>query len=41
LSEVGINVERVTKTLENDGVKKFIKSFDKLMDALSKKSVEK
>jgi transaldolase len=41
LSEVGIDVERVTKTLENDGVKKFIKSFDKLMDALSKKSVEK
>jgi len=38
LSEVGIDIKKVTKALENDGVKKFIKSFDKLMDALSKKS---
>jgi transaldolase len=41
LSEVGIDIKKVTKTLEKDGVKKFIKSFDKLMDALSKKSAEK
>jgi transaldolase len=41
LSEVGIDIKKVTKALENDGVKKFIKSFDKLMDALTKKSTEK
>jgi transaldolase len=41
LSEVGIDIKKITKTLEKDGVKKFIKSFDKLMDALSKKSAEK
>jgi transaldolase len=41
LSEVGIDIKRVTRKLENDGVKKFIKSFDKLMDSLTKKSAEK
>jgi transaldolase len=41
LSEVGIDIKKVTKALENDGVKKFIKSFDKLVDALIKKSSEK
>ena len=41
LSEVGIDIKKVTKALENDGVKKFIKSFDKLMDVLIKKSSEK
>ena len=40
LSEVGIDIKKVTKALENDGVKKFIKSFDKLMDALTKKSAD-
>lgn len=38
LSEVGIDIRKVTKTLENNGVKKFTKSFDKLMDAIAKKS---
>jgi transaldolase len=41
LSEVGIDMKKVTRKLENDGVKKFTKSFDKLMDALIKKSAEK
>jgi len=41
LSEVGIDMKKVTGKLENDGVKKFIKSFGKLMDALIKKSSEK
>ena len=41
LSEVGIDIKKVTKNLENEGVKKFTKSFDKLMDALTKKSAEK
>ena len=41
LSEVGIDIKTITDTLENDGVKKFTKSFDKLMDALTKKSAEK
>ena len=34
LSEVGIDIATITKTLENDGVKKFVKSFDKLMAIL-------
>jgi transaldolase len=38
LSEVGIDLKKVIKALENNGVKKFIKSFDKLMDTLTKKS---
>ena len=41
LSEVGIDIATITKTLENDGVKKFVKSFDKLMDAIIKTSSEK
>jgi transaldolase len=41
LSEVGIDLNNVTKALENDGVEKFSESFDKLMVALSKKSIEK
>jgi transaldolase len=40
LSEVGIDIKKITETLENDGVEKFIKSFNKLMDALTKKSSE-
>jgi transaldolase len=39
LSEVGIDLKKVIKALENNGVKKFIKSFDKLMDTLTKKSI--
>lgn len=38
LPEVGINIEKVTAKLENDGVEKFIISFDKLMETLIKKS---
>ena len=37
LNEVGININKVTKKLENDGIKKFINAFDKLMEAISKK----
>ncbi len=40
LTEVGIDIKKITRKLENEGVKKFIKSFDKLMDALTKKSSE-
>jgi transaldolase len=38
LSEVGIDIKKITETLENNGVEKFIKSFNKLMDAITKKS---
>lgn len=38
LSELGINIDNVTAKLEKDGVEKFIASFDKLMEALTKKS---
>lgn len=38
LSELGIDINRVTAKLEKDGVEKFIASFDKLMEALTKKS---
>ena len=38
LSEIGIDLKTITDKLENDGVEKFIQSFDKLMYALSKKS---
>lgn len=38
LSEVSIDIKKVTKKLENDGVKKFINAFDKLMEAITKKS---
>jgi len=37
LSEVGIDIKKITKKLENDGVKSFIKAFDQLMEALTKK----
>ena len=40
LSEVGIDIRNITEKLESDGVKKFIKSFDKLMEALTKKLSE-
>ena len=38
LPELGIDIDLVAKKLENDGVEKFIKSFDKLMETLTKKS---
>lgn len=41
LSELHIDIDSITKKLETDGVEKFIKAFDKLMDSLTKKSVGK
>jgi transaldolase len=41
LIEMGIDIDSITKKLENDGVEKFIKAFDKLMETLIKKSLEK
>jgi transaldolase len=38
LSEVGIDFNEVTKKLEDDGVKKFIASYDQLIKALMMKS---
>jgi transaldolase len=37
LSEVGINLNQVTQQLEDDGVTKFNKPFDQLMEALAQK----
>jgi transaldolase/glucose-6-phosphate isomerase len=36
LSEIGIDLEKVTQQLEDEGVQKFIKPFDKLMETLEK-----
>lgn len=41
LTELGIDIDSITKKLEDDGVEKFIKAFDKLMESISKKSSEK
>jgi transaldolase len=41
LTELGIDIDKITKKLENDGVEKFIKASDKLMETLTKKSFEK
>jgi len=38
LSEIGVDLKSITEKLENDGVGKFIQAFDKLMQALKKKS---
>jgi transaldolase len=38
LPELGINIDKVTQQLEDEGVKKFDEPFDKLMKALIKKS---
>jgi transaldolase len=35
LPEVDINIDEVTKQLENEGVEKFIKPFDKLLETLA------
>ena len=40
LPELGISIDKVTQTLEDEGIKKFTEPFDKLMDALAKKSSE-
>ncbi|MEJ2747116.1 MAG: transaldolase [Anaerolineae bacterium] len=37
LAELGIDLDEVTDQLEREGVQKFIKPFDKLMDTLEKK----
>ena len=41
LSELGINIDQVTQQLEDEGVEKFNTAFDKLMNALTKKSAER
>ncbi len=38
LSEAGINIKEITEKLETDGIDKFIQSYDKLIQVLSKKS---
>jgi len=38
LSEAGIDLKEITEKLETDGVDKFIQSYDKLIEVLSKKS---
>jgi transaldolase len=38
LSELGISIDKVTQQLENEGVEKFNKPFDKLMETLKEKS---
>ena len=38
LTELGISIDKVTQQLEDEGIKKFNEPFDKLMDALAKKS---
>ena len=37
LPELGINIDKITQQLEREGVEKFNKSFDELMDALKRK----
>jgi transaldolase len=39
LPELGINIDQITRQLEGEGVEKFNRAFDKLMNALGKKSV--
>jgi len=40
LPELGIIIDKVTQQLEDEGVKKFNEPFDKLMEVLTKKSLE-
>jgi len=40
LPELGISIDKVTRQLEDKGVKKFNQPFDKLMENLTKKSSE-
>ena len=39
LSEAGIDLDRVTQQLEDEGVQKFIQAFDALMNTLEEKRV--
>jgi transaldolase len=41
LPEIGINIDIITERLEKEGIEKSIKSFDKLLKSISKKSLEK
>jgi transaldolase len=41
LTELGIDIDSITKKLETDGVEKFIKAFDKLMETLKKNHYRK
>src|ERR1043165_8589839 len=41
LPELGINIDQVTQQLEDEGVEKFNNAFDKLMNALIRKSAER
>ena len=38
LLELGISIDEVTQQLEDEGVEKFIKPFDKLMETLAQSS---
>jgi transaldolase/transaldolase/glucose-6-phosphate isomerase len=38
LQELGIDIDKVTQQLEDEGIGKFNEPFDKLMEALAKKS---
>ena len=39
LPELGIDINEITQQLEDEGIRKFNKPFDKLMEALAKKSI--
>jgi transaldolase len=38
LPELGISIDKVTQQLEDEGVAKFSKPFDKLMETLAQRS---
>ncbi|MBF0104592.1 MAG: hypothetical protein HQM16_04610 [Deltaproteobacteria bacterium] len=38
LPELGINIDKVTQQLEDEGVKKFNEPFDKLIEAITMKA---
>jgi transaldolase/transaldolase/glucose-6-phosphate isomerase len=38
LPELGIGIDNVTRQLEDEGVGKFIKPFDKLMETIAQRS---
>ncbi len=40
LKDIGIDLDAITQQLENEGVEKFIKAYDKLLDVLEQKRVE-
>ena len=41
LPELGISIDKITQLLEDEGIKKFNEPFDKLMEIITKKSLEK